>query len=328
MQLHFLVILLIHFGIQGLLESAAIGGHRPTIDWLISYFPYTWHYNRQSFFRAGNTYLIAKAFLESKILLENAVQSRKIEIVDEALKSGASIVPEIFSSVALLGSLEMFIHLEQKYPKFPSRIPTDEVVRLAVSSGNVNLVKYLWEKFRPSNVHQIRIPLCVLAANGNHLSVLQYLQTVDCLWSEESIIAAAKTASFECLKYCLENGCQVLKDTTARAISLAAHYGHINASRDPLLAYKAFRIVTYLHTKYSAPIPADALSTAIQLRAYNHFKDYISEAAKECQIFSKDVSDMILTLKFEIDDMQVLSVLENLISQLKAAEQDRLKKYK
>ena len=121
---------------------------------------------------------------------EKGVDRRMQKIVESAVKSG-------------------HLNVVQYCARNGWNIDKYDFVRTAAEFGRLDIVRYLHEErgipLQPAH----RLPASEVAAKNGKLEVLKYLHEMNIPWDPRVAAAAASNAdpNFECLKFCVANGC-------------------------------------------------------------------------------------------------------------------------
>ena len=137
--------------------------------------------------------------------LEAALFNGKIEILNYLKDNNLVEVDRTEWLHASVGNLDSMIWLTNAY-LFAWNWDV-ELMRLAVSAGNMNVLKYLKEKNCAWDSS-----VCAAAAVKENFDVLKWLHENGCPWDHETMEIAAKCGNLKMVQYLIENRCPFSPD--------------------------------------------------------------------------------------------------------------------
>jgi hypothetical protein len=120
--------------------------------------------------------------------------------------------------IAKRGDLELMMWYMNYVPEslLQSLLADDVVFRLAVQSGNVDLVAWLRERGHTA----LDPSIMATAAERGHLALCVYLRQSGCAWGFDTLVASARCRQAACFAWLRESGCP----GTAQQVYRAAMY--------------------------------------------------------------------------------------------------------
>jgi hypothetical protein len=166
-------------------------------------------------------YLKAKCGIKvDKLTWAQAVISNDVDCLRYLYRCGCPIHPQTFLEAAKHNSYACYKYASESRILYGVEYSQrKQLLRLAASSGALEIMKFIHKKFPKCN--QIDKVASSAAMNG-HLDCLQFARESGYPWIDALTRAAASGNHLDCLKYCIDQGCSYNKETLDFAASNGA----------------------------------------------------------------------------------------------------------